>query len=405
MGIDTVKLRSPSIEEGLATFLESQCILKSGVDLSTGEVLYEITTGELEGSWDSRISFQVKRDEWRTVSGRLDLFPCKPYVLVECSLHKFFHGQNVYGVVDSFSGLTVLFLELLGDLLGWDWTMMPKADLWEVRRVDWAEVYRLTPAAISEFFRGISQAKFPRRNQAAQKYGTNAVYFPGKFSTLKLYHKGPEFKKHDKGRVRRTLLGYAIRSRGDQQMGKDLDAWVNRKVAAMQRLADNRVRVEVEIHADKLQNDFKGQFPRVGQVTDDYLKQVHDKEVFKLLREGKSEMETVRTNDAVKARLNVVYGKRSANVLYSFWLQLAVRGEDVIRGEYGKSQFYVNRRRLVDAGVSWLASDVFIVANDTALPRDFMPLRGDVRHCFGRVSANSVFNVCPVQYQADKQAV
>lgn len=404
MGLDTVKLRSPYIEEGLATFLENQCILKSGVDLSTGEVLYEITTGELEGSWDSRISFQVKRDEWRTVHGRLDLYPCQPYVLIECSWHKFFHGQNVYGIVDNFRGTALVFLELLGDLLGWDWTTMPHADKWEVRRVDWAEVYRLSPLAINEFFRGISQAKFPRRNQSAAKYGTNAVYFPGKFTTLKLYHKGPEFKKHDKARVKRTLTAYAIRQRGDQQMGNELDKWVFRKVAAMQRLADNRVRVEVEIHADKLQNDFKGKFPTVEEMTDEYLRQVHDKEVFKLLREGKSEMETVRTSDQVKARLNRVCGKRKANALYAFWLQLAARGEDVIRDEYSRTAFYRNRKELVEAGVSWLASDVFIVANETALPRDFIPMRDNVRWCASRVAANSVFNVCPVQYQADKKA-
>jgi hypothetical protein len=102
--------------------------------------------------------------------------------------------------------------------------------------------------------------------------------------------------------------------------------------------------------------------------------------------------------------LNRVCGKRKANALYAFWLQLAARGEDVIRDEFSRTAFYRNRRELVDAGVSWLASDVFIVANETALPRDFQPLRDNVRHCRGQVAANSVFNVCPLQYQTEKKA-
>lgn len=409
MALDTVKLRSPYIDDGLATWLENQCILKSGVDLASGEILYEITSGELEGSWDSRISFQVKRDEWRTVSGRLDLFPCQPYILVECSWHKFFYGQNVYGIVDNFRDSAVIVIELIGDLLGlvdakMDWTAFPHADKWEVRRVDWAEVFQLTPAAINEFFRGISQCKFPRRNQSSAKYGTNAVYFPGKFTTLKLYHKGPEFKKHDRLRVKRSLLATFLHQLGEDQRARYVDGKVVKKLDALQRLADNRIRVEVEVHADKLQNDFNGKFPTVAEMTDEYLREVHDKEVFKLLREGKSEMETVRQSDQVKARLNRICGKRKANALYAFWLQLAARGEDVIRDEYSRTAFYRNRKSLVEAGISWLSSNVIIVANETALPSDFVPLRGNVRWCNSRVSANSVFHVCPVQYQADKKA-
>ncbi|MCX7180912.1 MAG: replication protein, partial [Proteobacteria bacterium] len=106
----------------------------------------------------------------------------------------------------------------------------------------------------------------------------------------------------------------------------------------------------------------------------------------------------VRTHDQVKGRLNSMYGKRSANGLFSFWLRMATRGEDVMRDEVSRSRFYVNRKKLVDAGVSWLASNVIIIANDAALPRDFTPMRTNVRLCRTPVSSNSLFNHCPVEW-------
>lgn len=405
MGIDTVKLRSPAIDEGTAEFLERQCVLRQGIDLASGEVLYEITAGELNGSWDSRIMFRVMRQEWATVGGRLDLYPCQPYILLEFSLHKFFYGQNVYGSVVGFRDRCALAINLIAELLESDADLFPRIDLWTVRRVDWAEMYRLSPAAIAEFFRSISHAKFPRRGKKAAKYGTNAVYFPGKFTTLKLYHKGPEFKEHDHARMKRVLMAYAMKqvadhkrmTRGGALIDSSAYSWIDRKLRALQRLADNRLRVETEIHADKLQHDFKG-FPTVAQMTDDYMQGVHDAEVFKLLKEGKADMETVRTHDAVKARLDSVYGPRRANSLWAFWLQLATRGEDVTMQAFSKSQFYANRKSLVDAGVSWLASDVFILPQQTALPHDFKPLRADPRRCGAPISNDSVFNVCPVDF-------
>lgn len=413
MGIDTVKLRSPSIDEGIAQFLERQCILKSGLDLASGELLYEITSGELAGSWDSRVSFRVLREDYVNFGGRIRQVPCEPFILIEASLHKFFYGQNVFGKIENFQLRIELFLELLGELLGCDEDLLPSAKNWQVRRVDWAEVYALTPGAIAEFFRRMNHSKFPRRSAKAAKYGVNAIYFPGTTTTLKLYHKGPEFKEHDRHRVRRTLSAYFIRQRGRRlrQSGHTIidndcgDAIVARKVAALQRLADNRLRVEVEIHAEKLNHDFDGRYPLVSEVTDEYLKNVHDKEVYKLLREGKTDMETVRTHDKVKTRLNDMYGKRSANLLFAFWLQLAARGEDVIRMEYSRTRFYANRKKLEEAGCSWLASNVHILPEqDTLLPRGFQPLRNNPRLCSTPVANHSVFNLCPVEWAQLKAA-
>lgn len=426
MAIDTVKLRSPEIDEGTAAFLERQCILKQGIQLDTGELLYEITTGNLEGSWDSRISFKVMREDWITIGSRLELVPCKPFVLVECSYHKFFYGQNVYGNPTGFQELSRLFVNFLGEMFScagdspelpqfWH-KLFTSAENWEVRRVDWAEMFHLSPAAQVEYFRALKNCKFPRRALKEAKYDT-AVHFPGKFTTLRIYGKGAEFKLHDLPRLRTALVKYQQRQDGkdvpttagfttSKKMiaGTDRLKWIEKTLAAMQRLANNKLRSEIQINADKLHHDFKGRYPKVSEITDDYLIEVYKNQMFKLLKEGKSAMETVRTYDAVKVRLNIKFGNRSSNNLLAFWMQMAARGEEAVRPEYSNSQYYANRKKLIDAGISWYSSDVFIVPQDTALPRDFQPLPADPRRCVGRVSANSVFNLCPVEYLQLKKA-
>ncbi len=417
MAIDTVKLRSPQIDEGTAAFLERQCILKQGLELATGEILYEITTGNLEGSWDSRISFKVNREDWIVgKTGKPEQVPCAPFIVVEASIHKFFYGQNIYGNPTGFQERCRLFVNMLGELLGSDehrnatplgnMGLFHDAAKWEVRRVDWAEMFRLSQAAQAEYFRALKNCKFPRRALKEAKYDT-AVHFPGKFTTLRIYGKGAEFKAHDHPRLRHALTAYYMRQLSDAKktglravFDHTASQLIERKLKALQRLANNRLRAEVQINADKLHHDFKGRYPLVSEVTDEYLIAIFQDQMFKLLKEGKSAMDTVRTYDAVKARLNGNYGKRSANNLLAFWMQLAARGEEALRPEYSKSQFYANRSKLVDAGISWLSSDVFIVPQETALPRDFKPLIGDPRRCVGPVAANSVFNFCPVEQAA-----
>lgn len=165
MGLDTCKYRSPKIQSDLAAYLEQQCIQKSGIHLGSGEVIYEFTSGELLGSWDSRISFRILREEWISNGKGIQQIPCQPYIEVEASLHKFFSGQNIYGSPTDFQMSSFWFLKQVFKKLGVNISdhkqnhvnsaRLPSFWDWQVCRIDVAEVYQLTPAAISEFFRSI----------------------------------------------------------------------------------------------------------------------------------------------------------------------------------------------------------------------------------------------------------
>jgi len=66
-------------------------------------------------------------------------------------------------------------------------------------------------------------------------------------------------------------------------------------------------------------------------------------------------------------------------VLLSTWMGLSALGEEKMREKIGRRTFYRHRKLLVDAGVSWLGSDIGIVGGFQIVPEDFRPLPSDPR--------------------------
>lgn len=377
MAYDTIKLRSPALAPAVIEQVKNMSLRRSGVEMATGEERYVLFAGELLGSWDSRISV-IPKDERYVIdkkSGRPVKERCEPFIEIEASVHKVFCGHNVYGGPTDFKQVCRDFVALVEGLLE---TELPLADYWTVHRVDVALVYRLPKSACKEFFDGMQVLSFPRRHRGSAKYAM-AVYFPGKTTTIKFYHKGTEFAVHERSRMRGFFVNLFMHLHGKNDPKNYKRA--ERKLEALQRLADSRLRVEVEIHSVKLQYDF-GTDPLVKEVTDAYLQQTYDKDVERLLREGKQAMDTVRGSRAVLLRLQLVYGQSTGLRLYGFWSSLCTLGDEVTRAQFAKTVFYRNRKLLEDAGVSWRGTDVSVVANDGLLPIDFSPVRTDKRLCF-----------------------
>lgn len=373
MAYDTIRLKSPSIDLTVMNRIKQQCLLRSGLDLASGEIRYELFTGELHGSWDSRISVLPKDQDFICApDGRVRKERCEPYLIVEASVHKAMLGHNVYGGPNNFLEAARYLVRLVEQLLE---TELLPADYWSVHRVDVAHVYKLSKPACKEFFDSIQLRNFPRRQKNSAKYDM-ALYFAGKTTTVKFYHKGSEFRAHEYNRLRSFF-----RDLFKHQHGPDIKNGerVEKKLQALQRLADNRLRVEVEIHSDKLQYDY-GKNPTVAEITDEYLERIHDGEIERLLREGKQSMETVRNTTAVMTRLQNIYGDTRGAQLYGFWSALCTLNENVVRAKFSRATYFRNRKLLEEAGVSWRASNITVTANDSLI-YDFSPVRADRRFC------------------------
>jgi II/X family phage/plasmid replication protein len=361
--IDTIGIYSPAISSETYEKVKQFCIRREGLEISSGEVVYQFTSGQLEGSYDSKISIQLKSYKYiyeenvsipvaKRVPKKVE---CAPYIYAEASIHKLILGHNVFGGPENFQEccfFLVSFLEKTMDV------ELPEYSEWFVKRVDVAECFNLGSfEACYSWFRGMNHADYPRRT--VQRYGSSGLYSPGHSTTVKFYHKGPEFFKHDRKRLRNRT---------------DIDC------EELQQIANCTIRVEVEIKARKIRHDMerKNCDILVSNVTDEYLRFVYDNEVQKILREGSKGMEIARTHDKVEARLLEVFDEKSFNILYGFWTQMAIHGEEEVRRKMKKPTFYRLRKKLIDAGISWQNTDMVLEEVETAVPSDFQPVRGNV---------------------------
>ncbi len=362
MDLDTVKLRGPALAESEACAIVARAATLSRVDNATGELLFELTTGELAGEYDHRVRFQVRRERWESVklpSGNVSasLRPCEPFLELEGSLHKAMLGHNVYGGPGEPYAASRWLLSELSRQLGAD---LGNPEAYQVRRADWVESYGLAPEACASYLRTLAGATYPRRKVA--RYAAESVFVPGRTVTLKLYHKGPEFDRHDRARLRDLL--------GDDELH------------ALRERAYATLRVEASVKARKL-DELHGRPPLIGELTAEYLGGLHDVELSRLLREGEPTMRTVRTHEEVKARLHDRYPRNRANALFGTWLKLATLGEASAKDTVARRTLYRHVKELREACVSWRGADVGIVEGIRLVPADFAPVRTDPRRITG----------------------
>lgn len=347
--IDTLKLRSPYLDEDTAWSIEKVLDRVTRKNMLTGDILYEVTSGLLEGSWDNRLSIKLEREDWvEDREGRkLTKVPSLPYVVAEGSVHKALLGHNVYGgPVDAYASCR-WFAAFVGQVLGVD---LPDGAEWQVRRIDIAECFALGLEGSKELLASLSWASYPRRS--VRRYGNECVLAPGDMSTIKCYRKGAEFRKHDYTRLAGFDRGWA-------------DSLID--------TADGIVRVEVGIKARMIDSHGSA---LVSAIDDSWLSEVWRQEVTKLVREAVN-VDVVRTAREVWARLAETYGTRLARSLYGTWLDLASVGDNEVRGRMCRTSFYRQRSQLQGAGVAWIGTDIKLT--HSAIPAGFSFLDGACR--------------------------
>lgn len=378
--LDTIKVESPPLTDAQAEIVRGLLKQRICIDTPTGIIEWDFNGGELEGSYDHRMKIDLKYERWVSIDRgyavnlaaadakpgperlALDyvrkpmpkLVECPPYLVVEGSIHKALLGHNVEGgPLDLLSSVRWLVDKLRGRF-GLD---LPDADGWLLRRIDWAEVFDLgNLEAAQEYFSWFKNVRYPRRTVSL--FGDHGIAIPGKVTSLKGYHKGLELQQHDKPRLKRAMGAHAYTD--------------------LQHRANNLVRFEVGIPARTLDDEYPTG-PTAAAISMAFLRELYSADMGRLLREGESAMETVRTATAVKGRLFDRYTPAQARALYGTWLELSAMGEKSARVTLSRSTFYDHRKKLEQAGCSWLGGNVKLDERVRLVPEGFAPLLHDPR--------------------------
>ena len=321
--IDTIKIYT-SIDKNVYNKIKEKSIIKSSINNNTKQQLYEITNDHLEGTYDSKLSIRVDS------SIKYRLTDTEYCIEIEGSYHKITCGYNSHNgycdlqfIVENLIQMTELAYNI----------KLPDIEKWYLQRVDIAICYDIKcQENVKSYINSLSRCSYPRRN--AKFFYDESLYLSGTTTTLKIYNKLLEFKKHDMKKLN----------------DKNFDMFNYLKQI------QGFIRFECEIKKKMLKKLYNENHIEVSKVKYEDLKKVWSEEFMKILQFIKNALEIVRGRQAVYERLNQLYKPSRANQLYYFYCSIQLNGLKDIKMNTSSSTYYRNIKDLKQAKIDFSQS-------------------------------------------------
>lgn len=325
--IDTIKIFS-MIDKTTYKIISNNSIIKTSYNSSTGEIFYKIVNDKLEGSYSTSLSVRVGEGDKYT-------FKDKYYIEIEGSYHKIKRGYNSHNGYYNLIDMSMKLIELVNNSYN---IRLPNIKHWFLQRVDIAICYDLEENKnVRSYINSLSLCNYPRRN--LKFYQDESIYLTGTTTTLKIYNKLLEFKKHDLKRL------------------------LNKEFCIENYLIniDGLIRFECEIKKKKLINYYNKKYIRILNTRYEDFKNIWSEEFMKLLKIFDSDLMKVNSKKEVERRLKTIYPNKDSNncmskkasALYNFYLSIMVDGLRNVKRRTTKSTYYRNIRELKSANIDF----------------------------------------------------
>lgn len=336
--IDTIKIYTMINKETYEKIYHNS-ILKTSYNQKDGEIFYEIVNDKLEGSYSSSLSVRVG-------TGVKYKFVNMYYIEIEGSFHKIMKGYNSH---NGYYNLSEMVKYLIGAVEYSYKINLPVLKHWFLQRIDIAICFDLeTNEKVRQYINNLSFCNYPRRN--IKHFQDETIYSSGTTTTLKIYNKMLEFKKHDMKKLYNSNF--------------NIDNYLEE--------IKGFIRFECEIKKKKLESIYNKKYIRVMNVKYEDLKNIWSEEFMKLLNFFESELTVVRTKEEIERRINTAYSnnKNKARILYNFYTSIIVDGIKNVKDRTPKPTYYRNIKLLKDLNID-LSQRYKLVEDSTIV--DFNP--------------------------------
>lgn len=317
--IDTIKIYT-MINKETYNKIYHNSILKTSYNQKDGEIYYEIVNDKLEGSYSSSLSVRVG-------TGVKYKFVNMYYLEIEGSFHKIMLGYNSH---NGFYKLPDIVQYLIGAVEYAYKIKLPSLKHWFLQRCDIAICFDLqTNERVRKYINNLSFCNYPRRN--IKHFQDESIYSSGTTTTLKIYNKMLEFKKHDMKKLYNSNFNI------DNYL-KEIDGFV---------------RFECEIKKKKLESIYNKKYIRVRNVNYKDLKDIWSVEFMKLLKFFDSDLTIVRTKEEIERRIYTAYAnnENKARILYNFYTSIVLDGIKTVKERTPARTYYRNIKLLKDLNI------------------------------------------------------
>lgn len=254
-----------------------------------------------------------------------------------------------YNSHNGFYDLTEIVKYLVG-AVGYSYNIkLPSIGHWFLQRADIAICFDLsTNEKVRKYINNLSLCNYPRRN--IKHYQDESIYCSGTTTTLKIYNKMLEFKKHDMKKLYKTnfdMFNYL----------KEIDGFL---------------RFECEIKKKKLEDIYNKKYIRVKNVKYEDLRKVWENEFMKLLNFFESDLTIVKNKEDIERRIYTVYAnnENKARILYTFYSSIVLDGIKTVKARTPKSTYYRNIKILKELNIDLTQKYTIKAERDTI---DFNP--------------------------------
>lgn len=342
-------------------FLVSKSLMTQRVDCIEGNVEFEYYNFELSHSWNYTVRWKLE-DKKFCYDPNLQITTLQsghPHLKMEFSAPKIMLGSNIYTIDENMADIAVhtvknKFEKTFG-------VRLPLVKEWYLTRLDVCANYSLSsPESVKEIIQYMQRLDYPRKLEGT--FRNNSIYCASRYSTLKIYSKGPEFKAHDKKRFKNEIEAQALLNIASKIIRAEAELKLRLRYIATQWINIHDIRDKIKI---KTWNGYL-KYPLMMQLLD-----------------CKNELERMLTNlmicketKSMKAKevyteLSKNFSSQQADVFMGMYSLILTQGLKESRKIYTKEKMARALRAYRSLGISFINSDASIIDAGVKIPYDF----------------------------------